>query len=414
MDTKENYKLAKKIYATYGVDTDLVLKRLNEIKLSIQCWQGDDINGFLFKDSTLSGGIQVTGNYPNKARNIDELKADLEMALSLIPGKHKVNLHAIYADTDENIDLDQLEPKHFESWVDWAKKNNLGLDFNPTCFAHPKSSDGFTLSSPDKKIRDFWIRHVKATRKIAEYFGDKLDQKSIHNIWIPDGLKDYTYDKLKPRQRLKDSLDQIFSENLNESYVLDTLESKLFGIGSEAYTVGSHEFYLAYALKNNKSICLDSGHFHPTESVADKISSVSLFVDELLLHVSRPMRWDSDHVVVQDDMANEIAAEIVRNNLEKKVHIGFDFFDASINRITAWVVGARSFQMALLKALLEPNKELKEAELNMDYTKRLVDIEQMKSLPFGFVYDYFCEINNVPKQNEWYKEVIKYEKTLER
>ena len=391
------------------------MKRLAAIKLSIQCWQGDDIGGFLFKNTSLTGGIQVTGNYPNKANTVTELKSDLACAFSLIPGKHKVNLHAIYADTDETVDLDQLEPKHFKSWVDWAQKHELGLDFNPTCFAHPKSSDGFTLSSNDQTTRAFWIKHVKASRKNSGlYFGKSLNQKSINNIWIPDGFKDFPYDRLAPRLRLKASLDDIFSEHVDPNYILDTLESKLFGIGSEAYTVGSHEFYLGYALKNDKSICIDSGHFHPTEHVADKISAVSVYLDEMLLHVSRPMRWDSDHVVIQDDMANDIAQAIIRNGLEKRVHIGFDFFDASINRIAGWVVGARSFQMSLLKALLEPHNQIKSVEADKDYTKRLVDTEAMKSLPFGLVYDYFCELNHVPKQNEWYQHIKKYEATLER
>lgn len=414
MDALSNYKIAKKIYESYGVDTDLALKRLSEIKLSLQCWQGDDVGGFLFKDEVLSGGIQVTGNYPNKARNVEELKEALELAFSLIPGKHKVNLHAIYADTDQKIDLDELEPKHFESWVKWAKENEYGLDFNPTLFSHPKSSEGFTLSSKDKDIRNFWIKHVKQTRKISEYFGKSLNQKSIHNIWIPDGYKDFPYDRLAPRRRLKESLDEIFNETVDDKYVLDTLESKLFGIGSEAYTVGSHEFYLGYALSNNKSVCIDSGHFHPTENVADKISALAPFMDEMLLHVSRPMRWDSDHVVIQDDMANDIAATIIRHGLEKRVHIGFDFFDASINRIAAWVVGSRSFQMSLLKALLEPTNQIKKLEDDKNYTKRMIDTEAMKSLPFGIVYDYFCEVNKVPKQNEWYEIIKEYESKLER
>lgn len=414
MNNLKNYEIAKEIYASYGVDTDEAIKKLNEIKISLQCWQGDDVAGFLFKDQLLTGGIQVTGNYPNKARNIEELKNDLELAFSLIPGNHKVNLHAIYADTKEKVDLDQLEPKHFQSWVDWAKKNKLGLDFNPTCFSHPKANEGATLSSSDKDIRKFWVEHVKRSRKIAEYFSKSLNQKSVHNIWIPDGQKDFTYDKLEPRKRLKASLDEIFSEKIDSKYILDTLESKLFGIGAEAYTVGSHEFYLGYALKNDKSICIDSGHFHPTESVADKISALSLYVDELLLHVSRPMRWDSDHVVIQDDMASEIAQAIIRNDLVKKVHIGFDYFDASINRIAAWVVGARSFQMALLKALLEPREQLKSVENQKNYTKRMIDVEALKSLPYGIVYDHFCETNNVPKQNQWYDIIKQYEDKLER
>lgn len=309
--TLTRYDEAKKIYGKYGIDIDAALDKLSKIKISLHCWQGDDVRGFLNKAQELTGGISVTGNYPGAARNVEELRSDIEKAFSLIPGKHKVNLHAIYVDTNQKVSLDELKPKHFESWVNWAKENGLGLDFNPTCFSHPKSEDGFTLSHPDKNIRDFWIRHCKACRKIGEYFGKELGQKCVTNVWIPDGYKDVPIDRLAPRERLKDSLDQIFSEELDPRYNLDSVESKVFGIGSESYVVGSHEFYMGYAVKNNKAVCLDTGHFHPTETVSNKISSILMFTNELLLHVSRPVRWDSDHVVIMSDELEEIAHELI-------------------------------------------------------------------------------------------------------
>lgn len=411
---KENYELAKRIYKKLGVETEEAISKLKDIKISLHCWQGDDVKGFLFQDEKIGGGIQVTGNYPGRARNVEELRDDLEFALSLIPGSHKVNLHAIYADTEEKVDLDELEPRHFQTWVEWAKKNNLGLDFNPTCFSHKQAESGFTLSSSDEEIRSFWIKHCQASRRIGEYFGRELGQKAVVNIWIPDGYKDIPVDRYNPRLRLKDSLDQIFVEKLDGRYLIDSLEPKLFGIGVEAYTVGSSEFYLSYALKNDKVLCLDTGHFHPTEIVSDKISTVLLYLKELMLHVSRPMRWDSDHVVILDDELFEIASALVRNNLLEKTHIGLDFFDASINRIAAWVIGARSVQKALLKAFLEPKELLKRMELEGDYTSRLAYLEELKTYPYEAVYNYFLEKEGIESGISWLEKVKNYESVLKR
>ncbi|HZG78257.1 MAG TPA: L-rhamnose isomerase [Paenibacillus sp.] len=406
---EKGYALAKELYAAHGIDTDQVLKKLADIKISMHCWQGDDVRGFLFQDQELSGGIQATGNYPGAARTPSELRADLEKAYSLIPGKHKLNLHAIYADTDEKVDLDALEPRHFASWVDWAKANGLGLDFNPTCFSHPKSADGFTLSQPDPEIRQFWIDHCKASRKIGAYFGEQLGQTCVTNVWVPDGYKDAPADRMAPRQRLKSALDEVFAEPMNPAHNLDAVESKLFGIGSEAYVVGSHEFYMGYGLQNNKLICLDAGHFHPTETISNKLSSIALFAEGLLLHVSRPMRWDSDHVVTMDDELLDIARELVRGDLLGKTHIGLDFFDASINRVAAWVVGTRNTIKALLRAMLEPVEALKAAELAGDYTTRLALTEEFKSYPFGAVWDYYCATQGVPVREAWLADVKAYE-----
>jgi len=410
--TVNNYEAAKQLYAKHGIDVDHALEQLAQIKVSMHCWQGDDVKGFLNKDQDLTGGISVTGNYPGAARTPDELRADLEKAFSLIPGKHKVNLHAIYADTDEKVELDQIEPKHFQKWVDWAKEQELGMDFNPTCFSHEKSEDGFTLSHPDPAIRRFWIDHCKASRKIGAYFGEQLGQTCVTNVWVPDGFKDVPVDRLAPRQRLKESLDEVFAEELNPAHNLDAVESKLFGIGSEAYVVGSHEFYMGYGLQNNKLICLDAGHFHPTEVISNKLSSLSLFADGILLHVSRPMRWDSDHVVTLDDELIEIGRELVRGDLLGKTHIGLDFFDASINRVAAWVIGTRNTIKALLRAMLDPVEALKKAELEGDYTSRLALTEEFKSYPFGAVWDYYCEKNGVPVREEWLSEVKAYEQEV--
>jgi len=410
--TVNNYEAAKHLYAKHGIDVDQVLEKLAQIKISMHCWQGDDVRGFLNKDQDLTGGISVTGNYPGAARTPEELRADLEKAFSLIPGKHKVNLHAIYADTDEKVELDQLEPKHFQKWVDWAKEQGLGMDFNPTCFSHEKSSEGFTLSHPDPEIRRFWIDHCKASRKIGAYFGEQLGQTCVTNVWVPDGFKDVPADRLAPRQRLKDALDEVFAEELNPSHNLDAVESKLFGIGSEAYVVGSHEFYMGYGLRNNKLICLDAGHFHPTEVISNKLSSLSLFADGILLHVSRPMRWDSDHVVTLDDELIDIGRELVRGDLLGKTHIGLDFFDASINRVAAWVIGTRNTIKSLLRAMLDPIEALKKAELEGDYTTRLALTEEFKSYPFGAVWDYYCEKNGVPVREEWLSEVKTYEQDV--
>ena len=412
MKTLEGYKYAKAKYANIGVDTDAVLERLKNIKISMQCWQGDDVLGFLFKGISLSGGIQPTGNYPGKATTPEELRADIDKAFSMIPGKHKLSLHAIYADTDENVDLDELEPKHFEKWVKWAKENGYGLDFNPTCFSHPMADSGFTISSADENVRNFWIRHCKASRKIAEYFGKELGQTCCTNFWFPDGYKDTPVDREAPRRRMMTALDEVFEEKIDEKYNLDGIESKVFGIGAESYTVGSNEFCVAYATSRNKMVTLDAGHYHPTEVISDKIPTVLLFTNDLLLHVSRPVRWDSDHVIVLDDELCSIAQSIVRNDLLERTHIGLDFFDASINRVAAWVIGMRNMQKALLKAMLEPTAELMKIELEGDYTSRLALVEEYKSYPFGAVWDYFCELNGVPVGEDWLKEVKLYEKDV--
>lgn len=413
MNVKERYEEAKAKYASIGVDTEEVLQKLAEVKISMHCWQGDDVKGFLTPDGELTGGIMATGNYPGAAHTPDQLRQDLEKAFSLIPGNHKLNLHAMYLDTDEPVDLNEIEPKHFEKWVAWAKEQGIGLDFNPTFFSHPMMKDGLTLAHPDKEVRDYWIEHGKRARKIAEYMGKEIGQTCIDNFWMPDGMKDNPIDRLSPRQRLMESLDEIFSEELNEEYTQDAVESKLFGLGAEAYTVGSHEFYMGYGLTRNKLICLDAGHFHPTEVISNKLSSLALFSKGIMLHVSRPVRWDSDHVVIMDDELQEIGKELVRNQLLEKTAIGLDFFDATINRIAAWAIGTRNTQKALLKAMLEPIEELKEAELNFDFTKRLAFTEELKDFPYADVWNYFCEINNVPVGMDWYQEVLQYEKDVQ-
>ncbi len=406
---KEAYLYAKQQYAQYGIDTEAVLDQLRETPISMHCWQGDDVIGFENPDSQLTGGIQTTGNYPGKARTLDELLADIEEALKLIPGRHRINVHAIYGDFEGNVERDKIEPKHFKKWVDWAKKNGVGLDFNPTCFSHPMSEDGMTLSHPDKKVRDFWIRHCKACREIAAYMGKELGSPCVVNFWFPDGMKDITIDKYGPRKRMRDVLDEIFSVKYPKKYILDAFESKVFGIGAESYTVGSNEFCMGYATSRGKLLTLDAGHFHPTEVISDKLSAVLCYVDEILLHVSRPVRWDSDHVIVLDDELKNIAAELVRNKFLSKTHIGLDYFDASINRVAAWVIGMRNMQKALLIAMLEPTAELVKAEKKFDFTTRLATLEEMKTLPFGAVWDYFCQINNVPVGAEWIEEMRRYE-----
>ncbi|MBO0461585.1 L-rhamnose isomerase [Enterococcus sp. DIV1298c] len=412
MNVKERYEEAKAKYASIGVDTEAVLKKLAEVKISMHCWQGDDVKGFLTPDGELTGGIMATGNYPGAAHTPEQLRQDLEKAFSLIPGKHKLNLHAMYLDTDEPVDLNEIEPKHFEKWVAWAKEQGVGLDFNPTFFSHQMMKDGLTLAHPDKEVRDYWIEHGKRARKIAEYMGKEIGQTCIDNFWMPDGMKDNPIDRLSPRQRLMESLDEIFSEEINEEYTQDAVESKLFGLGAEAYTVGSHEFYMGYGLTRNKLICLDAGHFHPTEVISNKLTSLALFSKGIMLHVSRPVRWDSDHVVIMDDELQEIGKELVRNDLLGKTAIGLDFFDATINRIAAWAIGTRNTQKSLLKAMLEPIAELKEAERNFDFTKRLAFTEELKDFPYADVWNYFCEINNVPVGMDWYQEVLQYEKEV--
>lgn len=408
----KHYKLAKERYAAVGVDTDKVLQDLQNIKISLHCWQGDDVAGFMHPGQALTGGISVSGNYPGKATNPTELRADLDEALSLIPGKHKVNLHAIYTDTDEKVDLDTIEPRHFSSWVQWAKEHGLGLDFNPTLFSHPMSESGFTLSSPDKTVRDFWIEHCKRSRKISEYFGKELGQQCVNNIWIPDGMKDNPIDKMAPRERLKEALDEILSEKIDQKYTIEAVEGKLFGTGVESYTVGSHEFYMLYALTHDLLWTIDAGHFHPTEDVSDKFSAYLLFGKGLMLHVSRPVRWDSDHVVIMNDELIRITRTLVRENLLDKVNIGLDFFDATINRIAAWVIGARNTLKAIMIGMLAPIDELKKAELEFDFTKRLALTEELKSFPIGAVWDYFCLKNNVPVGEDWLEEVRKYENRI--
>jgi L-rhamnose isomerase len=413
MTIKENFELAKQAYAKWGVDVEEVVEKLKSVPISIHCWQGDDVAGFEVNQNELSGGIDVTGNYPGKATNAEELRSDLEKALSLIPGKHRVNLHAIYAETNgEVVERDKLEPKHFENWVKWAKENGLGLDYNPTLFSHPKADDGLTLSHPNEEIREFWINHCIGSRKIGEYFGRELGTPALTNIWIPDGYKDIPSDRLTPRKRLKESLDKIFAVETDEKYNLDAVESKVFGIGSESYVVGSHEFYLNYAMKNDKLCLLDTGHYHPTETVSNKISSMLLFSEKLALHVSRPVRWDSDHVVILDDELKEIALEIVRNDALDRVIIGLDFFDASINRVAAWTIGTRNMIKALLYAMLVPNEYLKQLQEEGNFTERLALMEEFKTYPFGAIWDYYCEKMSVPVRESWLEEVKAYEQEV--
>jgi L-rhamnose isomerase len=395
---EQAYALAKERYAALGVNTDEALDTLATIPISLHCWQGDDVGGFEAPGGELGGGIAATGNYPGKARNADELRRDLDKAYSLIPGTHhRLNLHAIYAETNgRKVGRNELQPDHFAGWLDWARANKHGIDFNPTCFSHPLANSGFTLSSYDEGIRQFWIEHCIASRKIGEYFGKELGSPCVTNIWIPDGFKDTPVDRQRPRELLCASLDQVLAEKIDPRYNLDAVESKLFGLGSESYVAGSHEFYLGYAVTRQILLCLDSGHFHPTEGIADKISSVLLYLDEILLHVSRGVRWDSDHVVIVSDELLNITQEIVRGGFLKRVHIGLDFFDASINRLAAWVIGTRSTLRALLMALLEPLDLMRALEISEDYTSRLALFEELKTMPFGAVWDYYCLRQNVP------------------
>lgn len=413
MTVKNQFKDAKKEYERWGINVEDVFDKLKNVPISVHCWQGDDVGGFEANKESLSGGIDVTGNYPGKATTPEELRQDIEKALSLIPGQHRVNLHAIYAETDgEVVERDQLEPKHFEKWVTWAKQHGLGLDFNPTLFSHKKSEDGLTLSHPDPQIRQFWIDHCIASRRIGEYFGRELGTPCLTNIWIPDGYKDVPSDRLTPRKRLKESLDKIFAAEVDEQLNIDAVESKLFGIGSEAFVVGSHEFYMNYASKNNKLCLLDTGHYHPTEMVSNKISAMLLFNEKLALHVSRPVRWDSDHVVTFDDELKEIALEIVRNDALDQVMIGLDFFDASINRVAAWTIGTRNMIKALLYGMLMPNEQLKELQEKGDFTRRLALIEEFKTYPFGAIWDYYCEVMDVPVKEQWLEDIADYEQTV--
>jgi len=404
------YKLAKERYAALGVDTDAAIKRLATVPVSLHCWQGDDVGGFENFGMDLGGGLAVTGNYPGKARTPDELRQDAAKAFSLLPGKHRFNLHAFYGEFGgKKVDRNEIQPEHFANWIAWAKRLGIGMDFNPTCFAHPKAASGFTLSHRDKSIRQFWIEHCILCREIGAHIGRQLGKTCVTNIWIPDGMKDTPADRRGPRERLVESLDAIFKKPISPKLNLDAIEGKLFGIGAESYTVGMHEFYLGYAVKNNKLVCLDAGHYHPTENMADKISSVLCFVNEILLHVSRGVRWDSDHVVILNDDLLAIAQELVRGNYLDRTHIGLDFFDASINRIAAWVIGARNMIRALLYAMTEPYRQMQKFEAEGDYTSRLALMEEAKSLPFGAVWDYYCMIQNVPVGMDWLAEVKKYE-----
>jgi len=408
------YLSAQERYAELEVDTEAVLEKLARIPISLHCWQGDDVGGFEKPDSTLSGGgIQATGNYPGKARTIAELRDDLDEALSMIPGKHRLNLHACYADLGgRKIDRNAYGVEHFESWIAWCKDREMGMDFNPSYFSHPLADDGQTLSHADEGVRNFWIEHGIACRNIAAEAGRQLGSPTITNFWIPDGSKDLLIDRKGPRERLEKSLDAIFKSAISPELNRDAVECKLFGIGSESYVVGSHEFYMGYATTRQKILCLDAGHFHPTESLADKISSVLQFVPEILLHVSRGVRWDSDHVVLLDDATRAIAEEIVRGDFLERTHIGLDFFDASINRVAAWVIGTRSAIKALLLALLEPTPRLRALERGGDFTSRLALLEELKSLPFGAVWEEYCRRQNTPSGAAWIEQVKAYERNV--
>ncbi len=412
MSIEKAYEAARQRYSELGVDTEKAIEHLAGTAISLHCWQGDDVGGFETSEGLSGGGLVATGAYPGKARTADELREDIEKALSLIPGKHRLNLHAMYAETAGRVDRNELASEHFAAWIDWAKSDGLGMDFNGTFFSHPKAESGFTLSSADEAIRSFWIEHGIACRKIGAAMGKELGTPCVTNLWIPDGYKDIPADRKGPRQRLRKSLDEIFAEKIDRNHLLDCVESKLFGIGSECYVVGSHEFYLGYAIRNNVLLCLDTGHFHPTEVVSDKISSVMEFLDRILLHVSRGVRWDSDHVVILSDELRAICEEIVRGDYLERIHIGLDFFDASINRVAAWVIGTRCMLKALLIALLEPTEKLREMEMGGDFTSRLAMLEELKTMPFGAVWDYYCTKMKVPPGLDWLKEVRDYEANI--
>lgn len=413
-----SFELAAEQYSAFDVDVERALRRLAEVSISIQCWQGDDVCGFERRATELGGGLAVTGNYPGKARNADELRADAEVALRLLPGRHRFNLHASYAEPESSrvgsrpIERNQLEPLHFASWMGWAKSLGIGLDFNPTFFAHPLAASGLTLADADPGVRRFWIEHGQATRRIAAAFGSELGTAAVHNLWIPDGMKDLPVDRWGPRIRLRESLDQILSASFPETEVIDAVEGKLFGIGSESFVVGSHEFYLGYAVQRQIAVCLDSGHYHPTEELADKLSAVLQAVPRVLLHVSRGVRWDSDHVVILNDELRAIATELVRGDCLERVRVGLDYFDASINRIAAWVLGVRATQQAFLQAFLEPGRQLRQLEESGDFTGRLALWEQAKQLPWGAVWSEFCERAEVASGWEWLQVVRRYERDV--
>jgi L-rhamnose isomerase len=407
------YDAARSRYREAGVDTDAALTRLAAVPISLHCWQGDDVEGFEKFGTGLGGGLAATGNYPGKARTPDDLRGDASQALALIPGRHRFNLHASYGEfVGKRVDRDQIGPEHYAGWIDWAKDAGIGLDFNPTYFSHPKAEQNFTLSHPDNAIRNFWIAHGVACRRVGAAMGKALGTPCVTNVWIPDGMKDTPIDRVGPRERLTESLDAVFKEPISPTLNLDAVEGKLFGIGCESYTVGSHEYYFGYALSRKKLLTLDTGHYHPTETVTDKISSVLMFLPEILLHVSRGVRWDSDHVVVLNDDLEALSQELVRGNFLQRTHIGLDFFDASINRVAAWTIGARNMIKSLLKALLEPADTLRALEQTGDYTSRLAMLEEQKTMPFGAVWEYHCERSNVPVGSAWVAEVKRYEREV--
>ena len=412
LSTERAYSLACEAFADIGVDAEAALARLDLIPISLHCWQGDDVRGFENPDAQLSGGIQATGNYPGRARNAAELRDDADLAMAQIPGPLRFNLHAIYLDTDRSVGRNEIRPEHFQRWVDWAKDRKLGLDFNPSCFSHPLSEGNLTLSHPDRRIRNFWIEHCKASRAVSAHFGKSLGTPSVMNIWVPDGSKDQPLDRFGPRRRLLDALDEVIATPYPREHHRDAVEGKLFGIGAEAYTVGSHEFYLGYAISRKTMLCLDAGHFHPTEIISDKLSAVLNYVDGVLLHVTRAVRWDSDHVVLLDDETQAIANEVVRGGVIDRVSIGLDFFDASINRVAAWVIGTRNVRKALLRALLEPHARLADVEARQDTTARLAMFEEQKSMPWTAIWDYYCESRGVPVGLGWLARVRAYEREM--
>jgi L-rhamnose isomerase len=413
MNPSQTFELAAEKYDGFGVDVEQALATLGQVPLSLHCWQADDVGGFEAPDGELGGGLAVTGNYPGKARTIDELRRDLTQALALLPGRHRVNLHAIYGDCGGvAIDRDAIEPAHFASWADWAADLGIGLDFNATCFAHPLAESGFTLASREPDVRAFWVEHVRRCRVIGAYFGERLGTPSVHNLWIPDGSKDHTVSRLEHRQWLRESLEAIYADAHDRAVLKDAVESKLFGLGSESFVVGSHDFYLGWATGRDVMVCLDLGHFHPTESVADKVSSLLLFQPEILFHVSRGVRWDSDHVVLLDDPVREVMHELVRAQALGRAHLALDYFDASINRVAAYVIGARATLKALLIALLEPTALLREFEEAGDTTSRLALLEEAKALPWGAVWDEHCRRHDVPPGAGWLAEVRRYEEEV--
>jgi L-rhamnose isomerase len=410
------YEAARTSYGRLGVDTETVLDRLGQVPLSLHCWQGDDVAGFERPDAGLSGGgLQVTGAYPGRARSAGELRQDLDRAFSCLPGRHRLNLHAMYGEFGGGpVDRDQIQPSHFEGWIRWAAKRGMALDFNATCFSHPKADSGFTLSHPEEGIRQFWIEHVRCCRRIAAFIGRSQGSPCIHNLWIPDGTKDRTADRAGYRRRLRESLDQIYAEHFPPAEMKDSLESKLFGIGSESFVAGSHEFYMGYTLTRNKMICLDTGHFHPTESVADKISALTPFTSELLLHISRGVRWDSDHVVVLDDEVLHLCEEIVRSGEMSRIHLALDFFDASMNRVGAWVLGARSLLKGLLVAFLQPLDLLRKAEEKGDIFQLLALQEELKTKPWGAVWQFHCQSSGAPLEEEAREVIAAYDEEVTR